>query len=485
MSPDSYIRSAAQATSSAHRRIPIRWRLAGGSALLTLIILCGFAIAVGALTSQRIHDDFEQDIKDAADRLRRDVKVIPIAPEVFKIQMRPNLNTFVSAEEDAAARLVAPQSGRVLRAAGNADHLGPPAPGSTQNGDWLVENRTISSVEGFDVPLVIQYGRPKSSVEATVHRVRLFLVGGVVGGALLALLAGLMVAGRAMQPITELTATARRIERTRDPAGGIPQQEADDEVAELAHTLDGMLRALGAARDEQDAMLQRQREFVADASHELRTPLTSVMANLEFLAETLKGEQADAASSALRSSKRMRRLVQDLLLLARADAQRVAPHQPLDVGRVVVAAAAELEPVADGHDITVEAPRAMVNGASDELHRLVLNLLENAVKHTPRGTAVRAAVTERDGRVLISVEDDGPGIPPELRDRVFERFVRREGDRGGSFGLGLAIVRAVADSHGGSVELASPNGGAGTRFVVSLPAVAAAEKSLLGVGAPS
>ena len=132
-----------------------------------------------------------------------------------------------------------------------------------------------------------------------------------------------MVARRAMSPIAELTDTARTIERTRDPGQRIPEPEADDEVAELARTLDGMLRALGAARDEQDAMLHRQREFVADASHELRTPLTSVLANLEFLAETLDGERGDAAASALRSSRRMRRLVQDLLLLARADAQRV------------------------------------------------------------------------------------------------------------------------------------------------------------------
>ncbi|MBW3608122.1 MAG: HAMP domain-containing histidine kinase, partial [Actinobacteria bacterium] len=192
------------------------------------------------------------------------------------------------------------------------------------------------------------------------------------------------------------------------------------------------------------------------------------------------GEQADAALSALRSSKRMRRLVQDLLLLARADAQRVAAHEPLDVGQVVVEAAAELEPVADGHHISVDAPRVLVEGARDELHRLVLNLLENALKHTPRGTTVRASVGQRDGRVLIAVEDDGPGIPPELKDRVFERFVRGVGDRGGSSGLGLSIVHAVAQSHGGKVTVKSPatNGASrrhGTRFEVTLPASSSAQ----------
>jgi hypothetical protein len=135
VSPDSFIRSAARATSSAHRRIPIRWRLAGGSALLTLVILCGFAIAVGALTSQRIHDEFEQDVKDAADKLRDDVDIRPIAPgaNVFKIQFRPNLNTFVSAEE-AAARLLVEENGRVLRETENARNLGPPIDRSTRRG---------------------------------------------------------------------------------------------------------------------------------------------------------------------------------------------------------------------------------------------------------------------------------------------------------------------------------------------------------------
>ncbi|HEX2085660.1 MAG TPA: HAMP domain-containing sensor histidine kinase [Solirubrobacteraceae bacterium] len=439
------------------------------------MILLGFALAVGALTSQRIYDDFEQDLKDAANRLRDDIEVVPRSPSEYKISFRPNLDNVVLGE-DAAARLVTLYSGRILRSTDHGDSLGPPLAESTENGGWLVENRTIR-IPNFE-PLVIQYGRPKESVEATVNRVRLFLVGGVIGGAGLALLAGLMVARRAMSPITELTATARNIGRTRDPGERIPEPEADDEVAELARTLDGMLRALDAARDEQDTMLQRQREFVADASHELRTPLTSVLANLEFLAETLDGEQADAASSALRSSRRMRRLVQDLLLLARADAQRVTPHEPLDLGRVLVEAAAELEPVADGHDITVDARHVVVDGARDELHRLVLNLLENAVKHTPRGTAVQASVDQHGDRVLVTVEDDGPGIPAELRDRVFERFVRGKGDRGGSFGLGLSIVRAVADSHGGSVELEESDG-RGTRFVVSLPAVRAPQESLL------
>jgi signal transduction histidine kinase len=301
--------------------------------------------------------------------------------------------------------------------------------------------------------------------------VKLFLAFGVLGGAALALLAGLATAGRAMEPIAELTEAARRIERARDPSLTIPHPESDDEVAELARTLESMLHALNEARSETEATLHRQREFVADASHELRTPLTSVLANLELLEEVLEGEQKEAAASALRSSRRMRRLVADLLLLARADAGRVTAHSPVDLSDIVTDAAAELEPVAGDHEISVVAPPgAEVSGARDELHRLVLNLLENALRHTDPGTAVEASVERRNGEVVLSVEDDGPGIPAELHDKVFERFFRGAGDRSGSSGLGLSIVRAVAESHHGNVTLEPPLDGRGARFVVRLPA---------------
>jgi signal transduction histidine kinase len=124
--------------------------------------------------------------------------------------------------------------------------------------------------------------------------------------------------------------------------------------------------------------------------------------------------------------------------------------------------------------LSIDSTRAVVDGARDELHRLALNLMENAIRHTPAGTHIHAAVERVDGSVRMTVEDDGPGIAADLRERVFERFVRGVGDRGGSSGLGLSIVHAVAVSHGGSVSIASPtNNGAGgprgTRFEVVLP----------------
>jgi signal transduction histidine kinase len=316
------------------------------------------------------------------------------------------------------------------------------------------------------------YARPLSSLEHTLAEVRLFLILGVLGGTVFALLAGLATAQRAIRPIAQLTDAAREIERTRDPSLRIPRIEAEDEVAELARTLDGMLGALDSARGETEAALRRQREFVADASHELRTPLTSVLANLELLADELDGEQADSAKSALRSTRRMRRLVGDLLLLARADAERRTVNRPTNLAEVLTDAAAELGAgvALDNHELTVDAQEAIVNGNADDLHRLFLNLLENAVRHTPAGTRINARTAIIDGAPIAVVEDDGPGIPPELTRRIFERFVRGGGDSAGSSrgtGLGLAIVRAVADAHGAAVELGTLDDGSGTRFTIT------------------
>jgi signal transduction histidine kinase len=478
VSPVSSIRSAARATFSAPRRLPIRWRLAGGSALLTLVILCGFAGAVGALTTDRIRQDFDAQVDTGADALLRQVGFDVVAtPEGLKLEaFRPNLDS-VAGGSGAVIRVV-DRVGNIYRQTSEAPDLGPPIFETVEFRGYRVETRRKQISGGpfsIDRFVFLQYARPLADVQATVNRVRFFLLVGVLSGAGLALLAGLMIARRAMAPVTALTATARDIERTRDPGMRIPEFLADDEVSELARTLDGMLMALDASRTETEAALTRQREFVADASHELRTPLTSVLANLELLADHLDGEPREAACSALRSSQRMRRLVADLLLLARADTAREAPHEPTDVGQVLVEAAAEVGALATEHELSVEPQRAVVDGAHDELHRLALNLMENAIRHTPPGTHVRAAVQRTDAGVQLVVEDDGPGIPEALRTRVFERFVRGAGDRGGSFGLGLSIVRAVAESHGGRVELQSPtmNGAGpahGTRFVVTLPA---------------
>jgi two-component system OmpR family sensor kinase len=450
----------------------LRWRLAGLAAGLTFLVLCGFALVIGQLTASRIRSDFRNEMSAAVSNLSANVRIIydgqgpKIAPSV--------VSTYAAANH-AAIRVVRPNGVLVTQTPHAPDFtkLGLKVGHTGEVGGYRVDSRlTNLQVEGapqFSIAVYVQYARRVAPIEASVHTLRLFLLLGVLVGSGLALALALALSRRALAPITRLTLTARDIATTRDPSRRVPIPDTEDEVAELAQTLDDMLRALESSRAEREAALARQRQFVADASHELRTPLTSVLANLELLAEVLDGERGEAARSALRSTHRMRRLVGDLLLLARADAKREVPHAPTDLGRVLVDVAAELGPVAGEHALVVDANPAIVDGAADELHRLALNLIQNAFQHTPAGTQVHASVTRENEHVRLVVSDDGPGVAPQLRPEIFDRFVRAEGDRGGSVGLGLSIVRAVAQSHGGDVVLESPPEG-GARFVVTLPA---------------
>lgn len=455
-------------------RLSIRWKLALTSAALTFAILCAFAAVVGKLTERQIKQDFTDQLATAANTLADRMK-IEVDLATGRIKVTPNVDSYALPER-AVIRVLRP-SGSPLRQTRGAPSFGLAPEGTVRVGDHFVATRAVTLLRDGGAPagqVFVQYARRVSDLEATVGKVKFFLLLGVLLGTGFALLAGYLIARRAMTPIAALTATAREIGATDDLSRRVPVPESDDEVGELARTLDGMLVSLQHSRHETEATLERQRQFVADASHELRTPLTSVLANLELLADVLDGEKGEAARSALRSSQRMRRLVSDLLLLARADANRTAARAPVDLAEVLVEAAGELEPVAGKHRLLVDAGElAVVDGARDELHRLVLNLLENAVKHTPPGTRIHATVTAEGDDVRLVVQDDGPGVDPALSEQLFERFVRGAGDRGGSVGLGLSIVRAVAESHGGSVRLESQPG-EGARFVVTLPAAAPA-----------
>ena len=463
---------------------PVRWRLAGVSAGLTLIILIAFAAIVGRLATDRLRSDFEDELRGAASELALQVELAPTDDLGGFAYRGPPLEEFAMAG-DAAAQVVF-ATGQSIRSNPRFPDLGgPPEPGLKTHEGFDVVTLPVVNNSGTP-PAYVQYARGHDELDATINRLWLLLIGGVVIGTGLAAIAGLTVAGRAMRPIAALTATARHIASTRDPSLRVPEPERDDEVAELARTLDDMLRELDAARSETEQMVQAQREFIADASHELRTPLTSILANLELLHEELteaerKGEQGEMVASALASSQRMRRLIADLLLLARADAGRTGARREVDLSEVAEAAVAEVRPVADGRNLELHADEGVaVDADPDELHRLTVNLLDNGLRHTPPGSTIEIAVARRNGDAVLEVSDDGPGIPAAEREQVFSRFARLSGpadvlaDSG--TGLGLAIVKAVATAHGGDVEAGdSPAGGA--RFTVTLPAAAAHAKS--------
>jgi signal transduction histidine kinase len=455
---------------SRFQRLPIRWRLAATSASLTFLILTAFAVVIGLFTGRQVHEHFDDDLRATAGDLQNRIRPRETAAG---LQLVGGDTIEAAAAGDAVIRVLSADYKVIVPPRG--PNLGPPTAAPRDVGEYRVISRPIFIQESDRPVAYVQYAKPRDSFNGTLNRIHLFLAAGVFGGALLALLAGLAVARRAMNPVQHLTRAAKEVARTRDAAVALPQPAAEDEVADLSRTLDEMLRELNAARTELEAMLARQREFVADASHELRTPLTSILANLELLEAALSGENAEVVQSALRSSRRMRGLVSDLLLLARADVPRERTRGLVDIADVVRAAAGEAAPLAAAHDLIVDTPDGLqVDGWAEDLHRLVLNLIENALRHTPPGTMVRVSVRTDGDDISIVVEDEGPGLPEQIRNRAFERFVRGGGDggRGSGSGLGLSIVEAVAASHGGRVRYEDRAGG-GARFVVNLPAAPA------------
>ena len=467
-------------------RLPVKLKVAVLSSALTFAILCLFAVVVGTVAERRIVGGFDDELRANAGDLQDRITLQQAADGSIQLSESDTNTLRGFAAGDAIVRVV-DTSNRPVWASDPGVTLGPPIGIGevTDIGDLRVTSRELvvpgepRPASPFDLPRpvaqpigYVQYAKPERSIQNTVNRVRLFLGFGVLGGTLLAFLGGLLVAKRAMRPIAGLTRAAREVARTRDPDITLPKSHANDEVSDLAHTFEDMLGELSAARGETEATLARQRKFVADASHELRTPLTSILANLELLEAELAGEQRDMADSALRSSRRMRRLVGDLLLLARADAGRELQRGAVDLAAVAAEAAREAAALSAEHPLSLDLPGpVMVNGVADDLHRLAGNLIENALIHTPPGTPITVSV-RRDGRnAVLEVADRGPGVPQAMRERVFERFARGDGDAAprGSSGLGLAIVRAVTDAHEGRVELGDAEGG-GARFVVTLPA---------------
>ena len=268
--------------------------------------------------------------------------------------------------------------------------------------------------------------------------------------------------GRALSPVEALRREVDTITAT-DLRRRVPIPTTHDEISRLAETMNAMLARLGSSAE-------RQRTFVADASHELRSPLASLRTQLE----TSGPDHPDAAwertvADMLTEHDRLERLLRDLLLLAQDDSATTVKRDPLDLGHLVRHEVAR-RPLVTGIERIVDAPNVLVLADDDALTRIVRNLLDNAERHAR--SQVHVAVRRHGSAVTLTVSDDGAGVPPEWRDKIFERFTRidhdRSADNGGS-GLGLAIVRSLITAQGGTVALTAQSPGA--TFVVTIAAL--------------
>ena len=268
--------------------------------------------------------------------------------------------------------------------------------------------------------------------------------------------------GRALAPVEAIRREVDEISAAQLHRR-VPQPDTDDEIGRLAATMNRMLARLEEARNS-------QRRFVSDASHELRSPITTIRHHAEVaLAHPDRTTAEELAEVVLAEQQRMQRLVEDLLLLARADEHIPPPRAQVDLDDLAFEEARRLRSTTSLHVDTSAVGAARVHGDVDALRRVLRNLGENAARHA--ASRIDIALADRGGQVVLTVDDDGPGILETERARVLQRFVRldeaRSRDDGGS-GLGLAIVDEVARAHGGSISISeSPLGGA--RIEVTLP----------------
>ena len=330
---------------------------------------------------------------------------------------------------------------------------------------------------------VVVTGLPLSDVQETIWWLVAIEVAVTAAGLLLAGLAGAAIVKLSLRPLRRVAATAGRVAELPLATGEVdlsvrvPDEDTDlrTEVGQMGTALNRMLGHVADALAARHASETRVRQFVADASHELRTPLTAIRGYAELTRRGRDAVPPDIAHALGRvesESARMTMLVDDLLLLARLDSGRPLDREPIELSRLVVDAVNDAHAAGRDHRWLLDLPDEAVTvlGDAARLHQVLANLLANARTHTPTGTTVSTSLATNDGEAVVTVTDDGPGIPAPLQPDIFERFARGDTSRSraaGSTGLGLAIVAAVVDAHGGRVEVISRPGN--TSFVVHLP----------------
>jgi signal transduction histidine kinase len=328
---------------------------------------------------------------------------------------------------------------------------------------------------------VVELVQPVTVGERSLARFGRMLMLGIPLALVLASLGGYLLSGRALAPVKQITADARRINAT-NLSDRLAVPPAHDELRELSETLNGMLGRI-------ETSVSQMRQFTADASHELRAPLALIRTAAEFslLRERPREELVDALQRILRESRHTTNLVDSLLLLARSESEDdgATPAVPLNLSSLCQDAANQAGELASGKGISVSTDLGptvvVVNGDEPALGRLLLILIDNAIKYTPAGGAVDLRLAVEKERAIIRIADTGIGIAASDLPHVFDRFWRADKVRtraeGGS-GLGLAIARWIAERHGGEISVSSQLG-EGSIFTVELP-LATASQSMRG-----
>jgi signal transduction histidine kinase len=441
--------------------VRVRTTLAATTILALALVVGGVAM----LTLLR--RSLVRNMDDVADIRADDIAALVAAPPIPRT---------LALEDDAVGQVV-DDHGLVVAASTNISGAGPIADLRPPGVDPVA--RTVGDLPGVDGsyrllsqratspdgPVTIYVGTSLEPVGDTLALVRASLL--IAAPLLLTLVASMTwtTVGRALMPVEAIRSQVASLSnrgldrRVPVPAGG-------DEIGRLATTMNAMLSRLQAATD-------RQARFVADASHELQSPLAAARTDLEVaLAHPQAACWTATARDLLEEHRHMERLVADLLFIARTDSGTPpsTPPSPVDLHEVVLEEVTRVNGGTRVHIDTGAIQSAVVRGRPGDLRRAVRNLLDNARRHAR--TTVTVGLRDDGDTASLAVEDDGPGVPQQDRERIFERFARLDDGRSrasGGTGLGLAIVKEIIEQHHGDVSVHDRRDGAGARFVVTLP----------------
>jgi heavy metal sensor kinase len=455
----------------------LRARLSLGIAVLVLVVLAVVGIVVYYGTAQRLTASLDASLRTATAQALAGTN-----NQNGRLTLGPQLDEGVGSDELRAPGLslaVFGPTGKVRRQFGPYDQSVAEAAAlaAAQRGVTTTESRTdpLSDVrvrvrttplrENGSTLAVFSVALSEEPMLATLRQLRLTLLVLLPLAAAVAALLGYLLTRRMLRPLARMQATAAEIS-SHDLSQRLGVAAGGDEVSQLAATFDAML-------DRLEESFVRERRFVADASHELRTPLAALQAIVSVTRERPRAaaEYEQALDDVDGETARLRTLVENLLELARGDAERLAEREPVDVSALLRDVCASLEVLADdkGLRLTCELEDdLMMQGDGDALVRLFVNVLDNAIKYTDVG-GVNLAAGAADGHISVSVRDSGCGVPAEQVPHLFERFYRGDASRSAEgSGLGLAIARLVAEAHGGSIAITSREGD-GTTCTIALP----------------
>jgi two-component system OmpR family sensor kinase len=456
----------------------IRTRLALWFMLILSVVLTAFSVTIYQLTKSNLLTEIDTDVRQRAAMLN-----LATHPYPQETTMRvPKLDVFASPD---IYLQVLDQRGRVLASSGNLGNRTLPLMRDAIAADQVREarvGRTLLFVYGRAMIVhhkVIGYvlvARSPQTIYFALGSLLHTLIPGVIVALVLAGLAIWLLVRQAMRPLERLATTAAGIAAAQDHSRRLSPQGPPDEIDRLAHTINSMLQALEDAYQQVQKVNDLQRHFLIDVSHELRAPLTIMLSSLDLIRRvgaTDPDFQAHSLEHMRLEAERMARMVSQLLILARSDADVAAAHEPVLLEDIVIEACrqrhlAGSEPILECRGME-SLKGVFVLGNPDYLMQLFLILLDNAFKYTTTGGRVEVIGALNEDTVAVTVSDTGIGIASTDLPRIFDRFYRAENARSWhGAGLGLAIAQRIAEQHGGKIQVESELD-QGSRFTVYLP----------------